>query len=171
MQSPENETLEQTLVQTCSSEFAYCLFGNIIGASLKVVERIPLRSRGGGWNPRVQRCLSLWITSCVSKLSSASIVIQLHFHLNRCWPVWLGFQSMQKCRLDQQLKWSYFHTWTFYDFVRLDLFESDFRLALFPLITLGVPGPSVVLLWFDHCKFGCLYRCGFEIALARLGFD
>ena len=67
--------------------------------------------------------------------------------------------------------WSYFTRGLLYDFARLDLFESDVRLALFPLITLGVPSPSAVLLWFDHCKFGCLYRCGSAIALARLGFD
>ena len=53
-------------------------------------------------------------------------------------------------------------------------FDFDYgcdRRVLFALKLLGVAGPSVVLLWLKHCKFGCLYRCGSEIALARLGID
>ena len=40
---------------------------------------------------------------------------------------------------------------------------------LFSLTSLGVPGPSVVLLCLNHYKFGCLCHCGSEISLARLG--
>ena len=122
MQAPVNEPLEQTLLQTCNSEFAYCHNGIMIGSSLKVVERIPLRSRGGGWNPRVQRCQSL-LTSVI------------RFSVNAEMQTGPGTKLVIYSHVD------------FSDFVRLDLFQSDFRLALLPLIILGVPSPSVVLLW------------------------
>ena len=112
MQAPVNEPLEQTLLQTCNSEFAYCHIGIMIGLSLKVVERIPLRSRGGGWNPRVQRCQSL-LTSVI------------RFSVNAEMQTGPGTKLVIYSHVD----------------------FSDFRLALLPLIILGVPSPSVVLLW------------------------
>ena len=53
--------------------------------------------------------------------------------------------------------------------ISFDFVDGCDRRFLFSLTSLGVPGPSVVLLCLNHCKFGCLCRCGSEIALARLG--
>ena len=50
--------------------------------------------------------------------------------------------------------------------ISFDFIDGCDRRFLFALTSLGVPGPSVVLLCQNHCKFGCLCRCGSEIALS-----